>query len=203
MFYYMHNNNNYQGKICWNKALTFGVGSIQLSFCIYIPLCSPNTCKYVFNPNVTTFQSNCAEGLHFSAFIFSFLMSIKYKFVAALASKTIMIFLSKGGPKGVHAWTPPGSTSVIYTPFLENLMAISREKRRVTTIEVTTKAVEKILSEMRQQNSQYSAISTRKLSLYTLRTNYVRKRSEEQVVHAKIVLASILGRCMFCLECRS
>ena len=22
-----------------------------------------------FNPNVTTFQSNCAEGLHFSAFI--------------------------------------------------------------------------------------------------------------------------------------
>ena len=59
----------YQCKICWNKALTFGVGSIQLSFRIYIPLCSPNTCKYVFNPNVTTFQSNCAEGLHFSAFI--------------------------------------------------------------------------------------------------------------------------------------
>ena len=61
-------NTNYQCKICWNKALTFGVGSIQLSFRIYIPLCSPNT-KYVFNPNVTTFQSNCAEGLHFSAFI--------------------------------------------------------------------------------------------------------------------------------------
>ena len=69
MFYYMHNNTNYQCKIYWNKALTFGVGSIQLSFRIYIPLCSPNTCKYVFNPNVTTFQSNCAEGLHFSAFI--------------------------------------------------------------------------------------------------------------------------------------
>ena len=30
-----HNNNNYQCKICWNKALTFGVGSIQLSFRIY------------------------------------------------------------------------------------------------------------------------------------------------------------------------
>ena len=29
MFYYMHNNTNYHG---WNKALTFGVGSIQLSF---------------------------------------------------------------------------------------------------------------------------------------------------------------------------
>ena len=72
MFYYMHNNTNYQCKICWNKALTFGVGSIQLSFRIYIPLCSPNTCKYVFNPNFTTFQSNCAESLHFSAFIIAY-----------------------------------------------------------------------------------------------------------------------------------
>ena len=25
MFYYMQNNKNYQCKICWNKALTFGV----------------------------------------------------------------------------------------------------------------------------------------------------------------------------------
>ena len=32
MFYYMHNNYNYQCKICWNKALTFGVGLIMLSF---------------------------------------------------------------------------------------------------------------------------------------------------------------------------
>ena len=37
---------------------------------VFVPLCSPNTCKDVFNPNVTTFQSNCAEGLHFSAFHF-------------------------------------------------------------------------------------------------------------------------------------
>ena len=44
---------------CWFDTTQFS----------YIPLCSPNTCKYVFNPNVTTFQSNCAEGLHFSAFI--------------------------------------------------------------------------------------------------------------------------------------
>ena len=51
-----------QCKICWNKALTFGIGSIQLSFR------TTKTCKDVFNPNVTTFQSNCAEGLHFSAF---------------------------------------------------------------------------------------------------------------------------------------
>ena len=35
---------------------------------VFVPLCSPNTCKYVFNPKVTAFQSNCAEGLHFSAF---------------------------------------------------------------------------------------------------------------------------------------
>ena len=33
---------------------------------VFVPLCSPNTCKDVFNPNVI--QSNCAEGLHFSAF---------------------------------------------------------------------------------------------------------------------------------------
>ena len=43
-----------------DKLLTFDVG--------LIPVCSPNACKGVFNPNVTIFQSNCAEGLHFSAF---------------------------------------------------------------------------------------------------------------------------------------
>ena len=62
----MHNNTNINAKYeqgpdfwCWFDTTQFS----------YIPLCSPNTCKYVFNPNVTTFQSNCAEGLHFSAFI--------------------------------------------------------------------------------------------------------------------------------------
>ena len=55
----MHNNTNYHG---WNKALTFGVGSIQLSFRTIV------FTQYDFNPNVTAFQSNCAEGLHFSAF---------------------------------------------------------------------------------------------------------------------------------------
>ena len=35
---------------------------------VFVPLCSPKTCKDVFNPSVTIFQSNCAEGLHFSAF---------------------------------------------------------------------------------------------------------------------------------------
>ena len=37
-------------------------------------MCSPNACKDVFNPNVTTFQSNYAEGLHFSAFHFDLLV---------------------------------------------------------------------------------------------------------------------------------
>ena len=35
----MHNNNKnyyYQCKMCWNKALTFGVGSIKLSFCAIV-----------------------------------------------------------------------------------------------------------------------------------------------------------------------
>ena len=38
---------------------------------VFVYTSSPITCacKYVFNPNVTTFQSKCAEGLHFSAFI--------------------------------------------------------------------------------------------------------------------------------------
>ena len=44
------------------------VGLLQLSFRTIV---SPNTCKVVFNTNVTTFQSNCAEGLHFSAFHFT------------------------------------------------------------------------------------------------------------------------------------
>ena len=35
---------------------------------VFVHLCSPNTCKGVFNSNVATFQSNCAEGLDFSAF---------------------------------------------------------------------------------------------------------------------------------------
>ena len=48
---------------CWFDTTQFS----------YIPLCSPNTCKYAFNPNVTTFQSNCAESLHFSAFIITVL----------------------------------------------------------------------------------------------------------------------------------
>ena len=44
---------------CWFNTTQFS----------YMPLCSPNTCKYVFNPNVITFQLNCTDGLPFSAFI--------------------------------------------------------------------------------------------------------------------------------------
>ena len=94
----MHNNiilYNYQCKICWNKALTFGVGSIQLSFRIYH--CVHR--KYVFNPNVTTFQSNCAEGLHFSAFINIALSAcFPFFFVFAIYDllKKIVIFSMRG-----------------------------------------------------------------------------------------------------------
>ena len=48
-----------------DNSLTFDVGLIQLSF---HTICSTNMCKGVFNPKVTIFQSNCAEGLHLSAF---------------------------------------------------------------------------------------------------------------------------------------
>ena len=51
-FLYMHNNNNYQCKICWDKALTFGVGSIQLSFRTivftqYMQRCFQSKCYYI------------------------------------------------------------------------------------------------------------------------------------------------------------
>ena len=64
---------------------------------------------------------------------------------------------------------------IIYTVSGE-LDAISLETRRVMTIEVSNKAVEKILSERVQQKSQHSAISRRKVFLHTLTTNWVRKR---------------------------
>ena len=77
MFYYMHNNNNYQCKMCWNKALTFGVGSIKLSCCTIVFTQYMQRC---FNPNITTFQSNCAEGLHFSTFNFFFFFCLFFLF---------------------------------------------------------------------------------------------------------------------------
>ena len=59
--------------------MTFDIGSIQLSFR------SPNTCKVAFNPNVTTFQSNCAGGLHFSAFHYELQLVSRYaKYLHAL-----------------------------------------------------------------------------------------------------------------------
>ena len=38
-----------------HKPLTFDFG---LYNSVFIPVCSPNACKGVFNPNVTIFQSN-------------------------------------------------------------------------------------------------------------------------------------------------
>ena len=34
-------------------------------------MCSPKACKDVFYPNVTIFQSNCAEGSHLVLFIYN------------------------------------------------------------------------------------------------------------------------------------
>ena len=57
-----------------DKLLTFDVGLIQLSFhtsvfvhLMHAKVFSIQMLQY-FNPNVTIFQSNCAEGLHFGAF---------------------------------------------------------------------------------------------------------------------------------------
>ena len=52
-----------------DNPLNFNIGRYNSFF---ILVCSPNTymyaCKGVFNPNITIFPPNFAEGLHFSAF---------------------------------------------------------------------------------------------------------------------------------------
>ena len=63
----MHNNNNYQCKMCWNKALTFGVGSIQLIFRTivftqYMQRCFQSKCYYI--------SVKLRRGFALSAFIF-------------------------------------------------------------------------------------------------------------------------------------
>ena len=59
----MHNNNNNQCKMCWNKTLTRGadsdVGSVQLSFHTTVYPVKVKVC--VLNPNVTPFLSNCTK----------------------------------------------------------------------------------------------------------------------------------------------
>ena len=61
----MHNNNIYQCKMCWKKALTFGVGLIQLSFRTivftqYMQRCFQSKCYYI--------SVKLRDGLHLSAF---------------------------------------------------------------------------------------------------------------------------------------
>ena len=65
IFCYLQNNNN-QCKMCWKKALTCGVGSVQLIFHIFV-------FKYPIQAKV--FQSKCyyvsvklCESLHFSIY---------------------------------------------------------------------------------------------------------------------------------------
>ena len=62
----MHNNNNYQCKNVLEQGPDFWCWFDKTQFschCVH----AIHACKDVYNPNVT-FQSNCAEGLHFSAF---------------------------------------------------------------------------------------------------------------------------------------
>ena len=61
MFYYMHNNNNnYQCKMCWNKALTVGVGLIKLKFHAIV------LTQYM-HAKMFSIQVKLREGLYFSA----------------------------------------------------------------------------------------------------------------------------------------
>ena len=66
----------------------------------------PNTCKDVFNPNVTILKSNCAEGLHFSAFHYS---------------SIIIILIYARGPCSLN--DPPEETIAEYVAELRRLAA--------------------------------------------------------------------------------
>ena len=59
---------HHQCKMCWNKALTFGVGLIKLSFRAIVFTQYMHSKMFSIQMLLYTFQSNCAEGLHFSAF---------------------------------------------------------------------------------------------------------------------------------------
>ena len=61
-------------------------------------MCSPNTCKDVFNPNVAIFQLNCAEDLHFSAFHF-----FNVLIIAREASLLVRLSARQSGPVGSDA----------------------------------------------------------------------------------------------------
>ena len=59
---------HYQCKMCWNKALTFGVGSIKLCFHAIMFTQYMHAKMFSIQMLLNTFQLNCAEGLHFTAF---------------------------------------------------------------------------------------------------------------------------------------
>ena len=56
--------------------------------------------------------------------------------------------------------------------FMENLKATSRKKRRLTTMEVSTKAAETIPWESSRKKTRRSAISAKKVPTHTLTIDY-------------------------------
>ena len=80
----MHNNNNYyQCKMCWNKALTFGVGSINS---VFVPLCSHNTCMQ------RCFQFKCYY-IHFSQIAPRVCTLVLFIFIAVIITMIIIIII--------------------------------------------------------------------------------------------------------------
>ena len=53
-----------------HNPLNFNIGLLQLIFHTNVHLIHIYACKGVFDPNITIFPPNFAEGLHFSAFHF-------------------------------------------------------------------------------------------------------------------------------------
>ena len=101
MFYYMHNNTNYQCKICWNKALTFGVGSIQLSFRIY-------HCVHPIHANMFSIQML----LHFS------------QIVPRVCTLVLSLYIPVSKPlKKCHLYTAKSGGIIICTQNTQTVLA--------------------------------------------------------------------------------
>ena len=106
----MHNNNNYQCKMCWNKALTFGDGSIQLSFRTivftqYIQICFQFKCYYISVKLCRGFALQC-----FSFIIFFLLLPILLLLLLLLPI-LLLLFLPLPPPPPHHPPPPPPSPS--------------------------------------------------------------------------------------------
>ena len=73
--------------MCWNKALTFGVGSIKVSFRANVfTQYIMHTKMFSIQMLLYTFQSNIADGVQFSALISSVILQFILTWMALTLS---------------------------------------------------------------------------------------------------------------------